>query len=109
MTYKLHKLNQGGTNAQGVPLGLVNWMCLNRLRTPRHNLQSTSLAEILPVLELGKRRLRKELRRKGDIRHPAAQPGRFALLLWADLALTKRDEFKNQGFVTINAFEWRRH
>ncbi len=92
MTYKLHKLNQGGVNAQGVPLGLVNYMCLNRRASmPRRKRCTYELTEV-PNLS----------------RYSGVDIWRSPVL-WADLALTQRGKFGGQGFVTINRFEWRRH
>ncbi|KKN65463.1 hypothetical protein LCGC14_0481830 [marine sediment metagenome] len=107
MTYKLHKLNQNGTNAQGVPLGLVNWMCLNRLHTmpKRDKLRDkhfTVPTEAPKVLSIPQRRLRE--------REPAMFYKMYHYyMLWADLALAKRGEFKNEGLITFNTREWRRH
>ncbi len=105
--YKLHKLNQGGTNAQGVPLGLVNWMCLNRLQTmPKrdklHDEHFNAATDAPGVLSRPQRRLR------------AREPAMFRswyqhYVLWADLALARRDEFKNPGLATFNVRAWRRH
>ncbi len=85
--YKLHSLSTGSTNTQGVPLGLVNWMCLNRIQGPVIESEPIQIAGP-PDLTFGYQ---------------------LSVILWADLALTIRGVSGMKGFLTINALDWRRH
>ena len=100
--YKLHSLNQGGTNVQGVPMGLVNWMCYNRAQTRTHQQQTETVPELVvvaPRRRRGQRRIRKLY----------GTPAWLSAVLWADLALTLQGAARLRGFLTINELDWRAH
>ena len=94
MSYKLHKLASGGLNAQGVPMGLVNYMCMNRNQKVSNRHDGVWVPEVRV--------------RPPRFRHLDMQ-ARGAPILWADLSLTRRDKPPIRGFLTINRFEWERH
>lgn len=91
MSYKLHKLAESGLNVQGVPMGLVNWMCLNRSKTAPLGLDRTDIT-LIPVCDASR-----------------ISSGFVSPVLWADLALSRPRTFGNRGFLTINLYNWRRH
>ena len=82
-------LSSGGSNDQGVPLGLVNWMCLNRLpHVDKHDLVS---------------RKARTTRVPRPLQAGTLMLGIWSIspTIWKGLALSKRGEFGNRGLVDI--------
>ncbi len=103
MSWKLQKLVEPGLNVQGVPMGLVNYMCLNRTKTlPRYR-DSAELVSAPRACTPGQRRMRE--REPDWLTHS----GFGSPILWADLALARPGVFEAARFLTINWFDWRRH
>ncbi len=106
MSYKIGLLAQGGRNAQGVPLGLVNYMCYNRMQVQdnTHRWQGEHSLTRHLVVDPPRKRVGTAIKRG-----IYGERGWASAILWRALSLTPQEATVIRGFVTINRLDWRKN
>lgn len=99
MSYKLAELCKPGLNAQGVPMGLVNYMLHNRCDITRligearaSNSRPIAIQQTIPPQRT---------------RH--AHTTWRSAIMWKGLSLTRANNFAARGFLDITYRDWQNH